>query len=35
MNARLVRIEALLGDLHEHAEQPGAAVYRLPSADAG
>ena len=30
MNARLVRIEALL-----QAEAPGAAVYRLPTADAG
>jgi hypothetical protein len=30
MNARLERIEALL-----QAEQPGAAVYRLPRADAG
>jgi hypothetical protein len=29
MNARLARIEALL-----QAEAPGAAVYRLPSADA-
>jgi hypothetical protein len=30
MNARLARIEALL-----QAEAPGAAVYRLPTADAG
>jgi hypothetical protein len=30
MNARLARIEALLA-----AEEPGAAVYRLPTADAG
>ena len=30
MNARLQRIEALL-----QAEEPGAAVYRLPTADAG
>jgi hypothetical protein len=30
MNARLTRIEALL-----QTEAPGAAVYRLPTADAG
>ena len=35
MNARLARIEALLGGLQERAEEPGAAVYRLPTADAG
>jgi hypothetical protein len=35
MNARLERIEVLLGDLHERAEEPGAAVYRLPTADSG
>jgi hypothetical protein len=30
MNARLARMEALL-----QAEEPGAAVYRLPTADTG
>jgi hypothetical protein len=35
MNARLARIEALLCDIHERAESPGAAVYRLPTADSG
>jgi L-lactate utilization protein LutB len=33
MNARLERIETLLGGLQERVEQPGAAVYRLPTAD--
>jgi hypothetical protein len=35
MNARLARIEASLEDLQGRAEEPGAAVYRLPSAGAG
>ncbi len=35
MNARLARIEELLGTFHERSENPGAAVYRLPTAEAG
>jgi hypothetical protein len=35
MNARLARIEDLLGDIQERTEEPSAAVYRLPTADAG
>jgi hypothetical protein len=36
MNARLARIETLLlAGLQERAEEPGAEVYRLPTADAG
>ncbi len=35
MNTRLARIEELLGNLQERVDEPSAAVYRLPTADAG